>query len=262
MIYHYCSLDVFHKIAKTKNIWLSDITKMEDKTEYKSGFDVINKIVMEFFGNDTGILNGKSHFNINDSFKVLIACFSHHGDMLSQWRKYGDDEKGVSIGFNRDKIVQHNLFNRYLEGMEPISSKVSFMKINYKLVDFEVRVKEVIKQFESSTALLKHKMLARALMYMAISYKDEFFKEEDEVRAIITIENEKVDNYEIKLRCSNYGEAFYHELNTGFKDIQAIEKVIIGPKCEITTNELLDILKENNLRHVVIVNSSGKGKYR
>jgi hypothetical protein len=29
-----------------------------------------------------------------------ITCFSRKGDLLSQWRAYGDDGRGVSIGFD------------------------------------------------------------------------------------------------------------------------------------------------------------------
>ena len=33
--------------------------------------------------------------------KVFVGCFSDNADQLSQWRGYGDDGRGVSIGFNR-----------------------------------------------------------------------------------------------------------------------------------------------------------------
>ena len=36
--------------------------------------------------------------------KRYICCFSGDGDLLSQWRAYADDGKGISIGFKKSKI--------------------------------------------------------------------------------------------------------------------------------------------------------------
>lgn len=35
---------------------------------------------------------------------ILITCFSEEKDKLSQWRGYGDDGKGISIGVNKRLI--------------------------------------------------------------------------------------------------------------------------------------------------------------
>lgn len=33
---------------------------------------------------------------------TYTTCFSENGDLLSQWRGYANDAKGISIGFNKD----------------------------------------------------------------------------------------------------------------------------------------------------------------
>lgn len=38
--------------------------------------------------------------------KRYICCFSGDGDLLSQWRAYADDGKGISIGFKKSKIKE------------------------------------------------------------------------------------------------------------------------------------------------------------
>ena len=43
--------------------------------------------------------------------KIFIGCFSDNPDQLSQWRGYGDDGQGVSIGFNR-KYLEKSGFCR------------------------------------------------------------------------------------------------------------------------------------------------------
>lgn len=37
-----------------------------------------------------------------------IACFSKEGDVLSQWRSYADDSRGVSIGFDLNKLIENS----------------------------------------------------------------------------------------------------------------------------------------------------------
>lgn len=47
------------------------------------------------------ILYMLKHYAESSSY---ITCFSRNGDLLSQWRAYGDDGKAVSIGFNSKLI--------------------------------------------------------------------------------------------------------------------------------------------------------------
>lgn len=46
-----------------------------------------------------------------------ITCFSRNGDLLSQWRAYGDDGRGVAIGFNAKLLykVYSSKNNVYIE---------------------------------------------------------------------------------------------------------------------------------------------------
>ena len=44
--------------------------------------------------------------------KRYILCFSGDGDLLSQWRAYADDGKGISIGFKKSGIKE------FLKGIE------------------------------------------------------------------------------------------------------------------------------------------------
>lgn len=132
MIYHYCNESVFKKIIETQEIWLSDITKMNDEDEYRSGYEIIREELNGFGLENHDIINEMSDSNLNQAFNILVGCFSSNGDLKSQWSEYADQGKGVSIGFNADKIKQHNLFNRFIEnGFQPISSTVDFIKVNY-----------------------------------------------------------------------------------------------------------------------------------
>lgn len=263
MIYHYCGKDVFEKIIETKIIWLSDITKMNDKGKYKSGFQIINEILKSYSDVYEIISTEMSPNNINNTFKVLISCFSRDGDILSQWRAYANDGHGFSIGFDMEMVKQHHLFNRYLEKMEPISGKINFTSVNYDRSEFEREVHKLIKTYKDISSPIKFKLLSRTLMYMAIRYKDSFFKEEQEVRGFIAPEiGIKGDDYMIEQRDCHYGIAHYHRLNTSFQDIHAIKEVVIGPKNSATIAETKIKLKSFGLENIPVRLSAGYGKYR
>jgi hypothetical protein len=81
-----------------------------------------------------------------------------------------------------------------------------------------------------SQSTIKWKLLSRTLMYLSISYKDSFFSEENETRAVVSLEHNRDEKYQIEQRETNYGKANFHRLKTSYEKFQSIEEVIIGPK--------------------------------
>ena len=236
---------------------------MNDEGEYRDGFKIIRDILSEYPDVDEKTTTKMSPDNINNTFKVLIACFSQRGDILSQWRAYADDGKGFSIGFDLEMVKQHNMFNRYLEKMEPITSKIDFISVSYELSIFEKEVHQLIKSYKNSKSPIRFKLLARALMYMAIRYKDNFFTEEQEIRGFIAPEDAiKGDDFKIEVRECNYGKTHYHQLKTSFNDIHAIKEIIIGPKSKYNVDDIRSLLKCHGLSSVTVNVSNGTGKYR
>lgn len=108
-IYHYCSNHVFHSIITGGALRVSSMSLSNDSEEGKW----IMRLVRQGL---TPRINGAfeigkfTHFNLNqcmnalqglgESFDGLGLCFSKDGDMLSQWRGYADDARGMSIGFS------------------------------------------------------------------------------------------------------------------------------------------------------------------
>lgn len=263
MIYHYCSVPVMEKIIATKEVWMSDITKMNDEGEYKSGYSIIQEILSEFDLEHHDIVNEMSSDKLNETFQILIGCFSKNGDLKSQWLEYADQAKGVSIGFDERDIKQFNLFNRYIENdCEPITNSVDFIPVNYDEVKFRESARNIINRYIQSRSIIKWQLLARHLMYLSISYKDSFFKEEDEIRAVITLESRFNEKYLLEKRDTKLGETNYHRLNTSYEKFSSIKKIIIGPKCTLTINDVQEHLEKYNLAGVQVINSIATGKYR
>ena len=131
-VYHYCSLDTFCKIINNKSLRMTNIQKSNDKLEirycYKSFKDTFIKACNDYSKNkeyeiaevfnriDFEYLLSKSI--LNESLIYYAVCFSEDNDLLSQWRAYSDNGKGVAIGFNTECFFNINetilpLLNNY-----------------------------------------------------------------------------------------------------------------------------------------------------
>jgi Protein of unknown function (DUF2971). len=184
IVYHYCSLSSFCSIISHKNIrlschiatndyhectWIDKIFSKVPNSEINRDF--IDKVIEQF------------HFSRNFAWRtkgVYLACFSEHGDQLSQWRAYADDGRGVAIGFSTDGTGFANLFRS--EHM-PMFGKVIYSEQKQVQV-----VKDIFCKYEADydPACLDIAVVfcANALSNIAPLIKNPAFKEEMEWRII------------------------------------------------------------------------------
>ena len=149
-MYQYRSIDVFQKIIESKKLRLTSAYHQNDKKELKLLLDYIEKKIDILYKEDTKQTNIK-RINKNiviDYFlktDVFISCFSKKGDKLSQWRAYGNDGRGISIGF-KFNLKYHNLFYE----------KVCYDNESYidkNKHDINVIINDIYKNFSKPTIL-------------------------------------------------------------------------------------------------------------
>ena len=118
IVYKYVgSINILESILKNHSIRLNDIQESNDTTELKLIYSIIKTVFYEEYEKDKPLYLEK-YFNkqqfedfyiqntkyINQIENVIhtqyASCFSRYGDLLSQWRGYADDGKGLSIGFS------------------------------------------------------------------------------------------------------------------------------------------------------------------
>lgn len=264
MIYHYCNTAAFKSIIATKQVWLTDITKLNDCSEYRSGFDLILEILKNKGLADKPVFQDIHTDKLNNKFQILVGCFSKEGDAGSQWRLYADDSRGLSIGFDETEIKQFNMFNRFRENsFNPITSHVKFFEVHYDHLAFIEKVTNLIEMVEQMNPIFKYQKIAFALRRLAALYKDPYFEDEREIRAMVEIESGKDENYALDERVNAYKEkASYHKLLTSCQNLSAIKEVIIGPNCLCTQKGVESILHEHGLEGITVRHSSGKDRYR
>ena len=168
-----------------------------------------------------------------------ILCLSKENDVLSQWRSYADDGKGVAIGINVDVLLN---YSKSLVGRDIIYETEKQMdlinqeRINNCLNEIEAEI------FNNDEQVLygKVKKLVSFLLNNAMLCKNPAFKEENEYRIACLLPNNQRNNEisEIKYRTNNGCILPYREIN--FKRIRRnlIENITIGPKSLLNDRNL------------------------
>lgn len=105
LLFHYCSSNSFVEIIKSKKIRLSSLSHSNDYLEGK----LISRVFERLCDRDSlnPFIKGKLLTKLSEldgGIEGLAFCMSTEEDLLSQWRGYADDGRGIAIGFHRDAI--------------------------------------------------------------------------------------------------------------------------------------------------------------
>lgn len=102
ILYHYCSSATAASILTRRSIWLSSLTLSNDSLEGR----LVRETLVRLSNRDG--LDASYRERLEESlafaermFEGLGFCLSEEGDLLSQWRGYADDARGVAIGFSQ-----------------------------------------------------------------------------------------------------------------------------------------------------------------
>jgi hypothetical protein len=264
-LYHYCSLDTFHKIISSKSIWLTDISKSNDSAEHKWLLLECGRWLQD---NSSSayvpvIIND---LETNKETISWVFCLSGKEDSLSQWRGYADDGCGMSIGFKKeylDSIAE----SPPQEEIDKIIPFIRLDRIQYLSAENGLVEKFGLDAIENPTT---HKPDGEKLSHALVSaklkppvYKNPSFAEENEWRIHIDAffdPNKKskedyiglldINNHDKVDKCHLGDIGFFIRNNRivsyvplEFLNIrEAISKITIGPKANLDKDDVLRIL--------------------
>ena len=284
--YYYCSLNTFLSIIKNKQIYLSDPLKMNDNLELKWYLDRLNneQFTVDKVDYQESIFDMvKKRSGLNFTFEelveiwnskgqksVYISCFSREPDILSQWRAYAEDGRGVSIGFNLDMLKKaDNFFVSEVIYTDDVvyGSNESGIEIVADTINIVFSVNKIAGKEEQMEVFL-HELIPEL-----IQYKNPSFIEEQEIR-LVYCEDMKFEK--ILDRNGAFREKWnYIELEHDFRTIgsdnitefvkldfclNAIEEICIGPKCLLSRNDVKNIM--NRLLDIDVNIIESKSSYR
>ncbi len=180
LVYQYRNFDLFWKIIKNEEMWVTNIRFFNDSQEVLFGEKLLNKLY------NTSVNNIKKS-------DYYVMCFCKENDILSQWRGYAPNG-GVSIGFDFHTPVPFSIKNiydsnnnytkfadtSYVHYIEPISNNIQDDLLKEKKKNLEqttgIRADDIEHNIKALTKYMKHKG----------------FEEEKELRIIFNNENNSI----------------------------------------------------------------------
>lgn len=106
-LYHYCSTATFHAIVSGRSLRLSSLSLSNDTREGKLVAQTLRRIAeRDGLSSATTERLLQMVLLFDEYFDGLGFCLSEERDLLSQWRGYADDGRGVSVGFSRKYLQE------------------------------------------------------------------------------------------------------------------------------------------------------------
>jgi len=213
-------------------------------------------------------------FKLDEKF-VLAICFSKQPDLLSQWRAYANDGMGVSIGFGADLFERNYnpsnfsyvnlrkvIYDQDAQEAEIFPEIRMFVEILKRELE---KIKHGEEAFRNPLITIETLPLWVSLLQKSIYLKNDGFKAEEEWRLYASfptansfLDLQEAINEHESLKC--FGEfgvvsrtdkvVYYINLllekaNPSDQKLGWIKKIYIGPKCKLSTKDILFLLESN-----------------
>ncbi|MGE5470116.1 MAG: DUF2971 domain-containing protein [Bacteroidota bacterium] len=280
-LYHYCSSEAFVSIVTSRTIWLSSLALSNDSKEGR----LVRETLLRLAARDG--LPVTDQTRLEDSlafaervFDGLGFCLSEAGDLLSQWRGYADDGRGVAIGFSKLYLTKlgeqfraqeeagFNLYKvEYNQAEQEASITPAYRKLRSLIDDgafrrqgqwslLDDRTSEQIAAEDKETSKLYRSLLLQLISLFPKLYelKAEGFKEEREWR-LVHLKTE-LPNGDYKFRSKADSVIPYKCFELPDLGCEAIREVIIGPKHSTPPQVLQYMLKQSGFGEVPTRESS------
>ncbi|MFZ0591408.1 MAG: DUF2971 domain-containing protein [Bryobacteraceae bacterium] len=220
-IFHYTSAEALQNIIDKKVLWASEALCMNDPTEgifagrliaerLRERRTDIPEDLMRLFADEriSDVLNNQ----------VFIVSFCSGGDLLNQWRAYGLEGRGYSIGFSSGLLL-NGIDNAQLI---PVSySQSQLEELLRRIIDFGVNEITRIKFYKDEFDRYWN-FVGNYLLQSVMRFKNPAFQEEREWRLL------SFPSAGIKFRIAGGRMVPYFENRF---PLDAIRVVRLGPKC-------------------------------
>jgi hypothetical protein len=104
LLYHYTTVSSAYGILTSDAIWMTKIRYLNDTSEVEIGIITFREVLEELIrrpgpSDEIELLEAvKDGLGSFATSNICVVSFCEHGDLLSQWRWYGEGGRGLSIG--------------------------------------------------------------------------------------------------------------------------------------------------------------------
>ena len=252
VLYHYTSLEAFEKIIKSKCMYFTHISYLNDYSEFDWGLNLFQETILTKVASK-GILTKnslKKFLNIirNDKLKdnPCVGSFTALNDSLSQWRGYGDRGTGICIGFDTAIVATICKENNFIIGDVLYGDSFDGACSNFlqKISSF-IRV----NNSDLIDAAAKISML---ISLLACFVKHPGFQEEKEIRVVVPF----LDSLKTKIKGNLEVPYFVFDFKNIFSLI--FKEIWIGPAADqdVVEQFILSLLKDFTLDGLFKISNS------
>ncbi len=265
LLYHYCSVETFFQIIKNQTLRLTNIQYMNDAEELHYGMDLLGEAEDKY----------KIEKKFRYAMRIYAMCFCEERDLLSQWRGYGDNAEGVSIGFDFSILKDTDIFKDKNSGTEYFHS---LQQVLYNRKKQQQQINEAIED-KNEFPNQDYRILAKKWGELISSLKNTNFKEEKEWRFIsgvskignsnktdkslsFCVTNKKLVPYidrkfedVFKKSEKTWSTSTKVELDDAKHKHSPIKKIIIGSSCKLDEITIKEFLSHYGIYYVEIEKS-------
>lgn len=258
IVYHYCTIETFKNIMASKVLWLSDLTDSNDDQEVERTFvNLWEGVKSRLRKTDLPEeMLEQAIAAIDNQYKVeLISdppygiCFCQKEDLLSQWKEYGDNTRGLSLGFDINWFIKRGIRQQKPHPSAIQSNAIGCDGVIYHSDVFEEQMAEICYQALKERGLQSGLTLIRpTFKHYSGFVKNPTFEPEAEIRIVyyayesIDFSVKDIDVSEIKTNVKKHYEIPWISDNS-----QALKSICIGHNCVMTKEEILDVLRNNGI---------------
>lgn len=259
-LYHYTNCQALRGILQRGKFWFTDYRHLNDPSELTYGIDIAHDVACGIAtGADQSICDFVDvfceqfrHANFASTLEFFIASFSRARDDLGQWRAYGDNGRGVAIGFS------HSVFT--IEDKLPLEPlPVVVGPVRYEPGEICGRHKACIEEAaaivlsiaQNRRDLLSNptnrrpfmerlvqEMAARPLIWNCLTSKHLAYQHEQEVRLVIMGERDQLAP-DVLTRCRGSEIVPYIAKLMPVRDPHKIAEIVVGPAAPPDTERTL-----------------------
>ncbi len=224
-LFHYTTPEGFIGIVTSKTLWASDMLSLNDASEAEYPQRVITAIFDQ-------LRFPPEHSLAFEAFKTqlveytfrgytpFVTCFCENGDLLSQWRGYGNQGEGFSLGFSVPWLISLEKRGFRLQRVIYDRRQQEMLIHEFLTMAFSLVPKDHLSPEDEVTFW---KIAAACLAPWFVMFKDAAFQEEREWRIV----NANPPNTMMQFRRA--GNRIVPYVNILIDRPDAVTRVIRGP---------------------------------
>jgi len=120
-VYHYTNSAGLFGIVNSDRLWATDSKFLNDPSERAYAVEVAREVLEDLKRSSPdgakAIYESLGSLNLveQQSKQVFVTSFCRHGDLLGQWRGYGDFGNGYALGFSVNELRPHIQYGSLVE---------------------------------------------------------------------------------------------------------------------------------------------------